>query len=175
MAVTAAAELQKIKGIGRMLSQRLLAAGVDSHSKLVDLGEEGLRQLPGIQPRTIPAILAQAAELAAAASAGAQARQQALAEHCGRLGEQVRELAAGHRERAGEPLEERAGKRFDKQVRKLLGGLERAAGQAGERTRRVTKSLAKVEKRLDALAGEDLKGLTRALKKARKPLKRFKA
>lgn len=175
MATTAVRELQKIKGIGRVLSQRLLAAGVDDHAKLAALGEEGLRQVPGIQPRAVPAILAQAAELAAAAAIGPEAQQQTLAEQCDRLRRQVQGLAARPQDAEEDQADERHGKRLDKQVRKLLVGLERAAGQAAERSRRVAKSLAKVEKRLDALAGQDLKDLTRVLKKARKPLKRFKS
>jgi hypothetical protein len=51
--------LQQIRGIGKLLAQKLIAAGNDSCAKVAALGEAGLKEFKGINPKAIPAILAQ--------------------------------------------------------------------------------------------------------------------
>ncbi|WP_318258643.1 helix-hairpin-helix domain-containing protein [Geobacter anodireducens] len=57
-------ELQKIRGIGEVLAKRLAEAGHDTFEKIAAAGEEGLRAIKGMNPRSVAAIVAQAAELA---------------------------------------------------------------------------------------------------------------
>ena len=42
-------ELQQIRGIGKVLAQRLIDAGNDSCAKVAALGEEGLKQFKGLK------------------------------------------------------------------------------------------------------------------------------
>jgi ribosomal protein S13 len=173
MGKTIQQELQKIKGIGAVLAQRLLEAGVDTPAKLAELGEEGLKQVRGINPRAIPAILEQARALAAEGTKDPEQRLQELEQTSLRIKDEVQRLVATAVENQGEKLLGKKGERLEKQLRKLLAGLERAQATLGARPKRAAKGLAKIEKNLGELSGEGVKALTRGLKQARKPLKRL--
>lgn len=175
MEMTIQKELQKIKGIGEVLAQRLVDAGIDSPAKLAEFGEEGLKQVRGINPRAIPAILEQAQSLATDASKNPEQKQQELQQTSLRIREEVQRLVAAALEAQGEKLLGKKGERLEKQLRKMLAGLEKANATLGARPKRTAKGLAKIEKRLGELAGESVKSLTQGLKKARKPLKRLGA
>ena len=166
-------ELQQIKGVGEVLAKRLVEAGFDSFAKIAGAGEEGLKKIRGINPRAIPSILEQAQRLTADAQEGPDARHLALKETAGRLQKQVQEMVATIRERLSNKLPEKKGIRLEKELDKLLNGLEKVQKQQGIRLKRAKKSLAKTGKRLEGLAESGIKGLTRGLKKARKPLKRL--
>lgn len=166
-------ELQQIKGVGAVLAQRLGEAGFDSFAKVAEAGEEGLKKISGINPRSIPSILEQAQRLAVDAKEGPDARHLALTETAERLQNQVRELVATIRERLPNKLPEKKGIRLEKEAVKLLKGLEKVQKRQGIRIKRAQKSLAKTGKRLEGLAESGIKGLTRGLKKARRPLKRI--
>ncbi|MHB1400539.1 MAG: helix-hairpin-helix domain-containing protein [Trichloromonadaceae bacterium] len=175
MEMTKQKELQKIKGIGAVLAQRLIEAGIDSPAKLAEMGEEGLKQLRGINPRMIPAILEQAQALAAEATMDPGNKLQELQQTSLRIKEEVQRLVAAALENQGEKLLGKKGERLEKQLRKLLAGLEQANATLGVRPKRTAKGLAKIEKRLGELTSEGVKALTQGLKKARKPLKRLGA
>jgi hypothetical protein len=166
-------ELQQLKGVGEVLAQRLAEAGFDSFVKIAEAGEEGLRRIRGINPRAIPSILEQAQKLAADIQEGPDTRHLAIQETSVRLQKQVQELAATIRERLADKLSEKKGVRLEKEVNKLLRGLEKVQKLQGIRLKRARKSLAKTGKRLEGLAESGIKGLTRSLRKARKPLKRI--
>ena len=173
MEKTVQQELQRIKGVGTVLAQRLVDAGLDDFAKVAEAGEEGLRSIRGMNPRAIPSILEQARELAGEVQAGPGERLLALREASKQLQKRVQELAADIRERKPDKLSGKKGERLEKEVAKLLEGLERVEKAQGVRFKRARKSLAKTGKRLDGMAEGGIKGLTRGLKKARKPLKRI--
>jgi ribosomal protein S13 len=166
-------ELQQIKGVGEVVAQRLVEAGFDSFAKVAEAGEEGLRNIRGINPRAIPAILEQAQKLAVDVQEGPDARHLAIRETSARLQKQVQELAAAIRERLSNKLPEKKGVRLEKEVSKLLKGLEKVQKLQGIRLKRARKSLARTGKRLEGLTESGIKSLTRSLRKARKPLKRI--
>ena len=175
MEMTIQKELQKIKGIGAVLAQRLLEAGIDSPAKLAEFGEEGLKQVKGINPRVISSILEQARTLAAEATKDSEQKLQELQQTSLRIKEEVQRLVAVTLETQGEKLLGKRGERLEKQLRKLLAGMEKANAALGARPKRAAKGLAKIEKRLGELADAGVKTLTQGLKKARKPLKRLGA
>lgn len=175
MQTTAQKTLQRIKGIGTVLAQRLVESGIDTPAKLAELGEEGLRQLRGINRRAVPAILAQAQTLAEGPPENSEQANELLRQSSLRLQAEVQRLVAAALENHGDKLAGKKGERLEKQMRKLLAGLERVNGALGAGSTRAAKGLSKVEKRLDALTGDSVKALTQGLKKARKPLKRFRA
>ncbi|MEJ2698106.1 MAG: helix-hairpin-helix domain-containing protein [Desulfuromonadales bacterium] len=166
-------ELQQLKGVGAVLAQRFIEAGLDSFNKVVETGEEGLRKIRGLNPRAIPSILEQARGLAGAAPAGPDERLLALRQTSEGLQKRVQELAATVRERRSGKLSVKKVERLDKEVSKLLKGLERVQKLQGIRFKRAQKGLAKTGKRLEGLSSDGIKGLTRGLKKARKSLKRI--
>ena len=56
-------ELQKLKGVGEILSRRFIEAGYDTFAKIAAAGEEGLRKVPGVNPRMLASIVAEAKAL----------------------------------------------------------------------------------------------------------------
>ena len=61
-----AADLQQLKGVGKVLADRLCAAGLDGFAEIARAGEEGLKKVSGINPRAAGSILEQAKRLAQA-------------------------------------------------------------------------------------------------------------
>lgn len=165
-------ELEKIKGIGAVLAKRLADAGHDTAAKVAAAGEEGLRKIKGINPRAIPSIVAQAAELAKEKGKEKAKLVEELKAAATTLREQVEGIARSVRDRFGDELQGKTAKKIEKEVLKVVGALERVEGRLGKRTRRAGKGLAKAERRLAGLADAGLKGVGKGLKKARKSLKR---
>ncbi len=60
-------ELQKLKGIGKVLAQRLIAASYSSIAKVAAAEEHGLKRIPGMNPKKVQTIVTQAREMTAAA------------------------------------------------------------------------------------------------------------
>lgn len=89
-----------------------------------------------------------------------------------RLEKQIQELAAAIRQRQVGKLSEKKEARLDKEMKRLLDGLERVKRQQRPRIKRVRKSLTKAGKKLSSMKKDGIKSLTRSFKKARKSLKR---
>ena len=53
-------ELQKLKGIGEILSQRLVEASYDTISKVAAAEEKGLERIAGMNPQKLRSIVTQA-------------------------------------------------------------------------------------------------------------------
>jgi len=60
-------ELQKLKGIGEVLSRRLIEASYDTIAKVAAAEEHGLKEIPGLNPRKVRSIVTQAREMTSAA------------------------------------------------------------------------------------------------------------
>lgn len=60
-------ELQKLKGIGKLLSQRLVEASYSTIARVAAAEERGLKRIPGMNPQKVRLIVTQAREMAAAA------------------------------------------------------------------------------------------------------------
>jgi len=60
-------ELQKLKGIGKVLSQRLVEASYSTIAKVAAAEENGLKRIPGMNPQKVRSIVTQAREMTAAA------------------------------------------------------------------------------------------------------------
>jgi len=60
-------ELQELKGIGKVLAQRLIAASYSSIEKVAAAEEYGLKRIPGMTPKKVRSIVTQAREMTAAA------------------------------------------------------------------------------------------------------------
>jgi predicted flap endonuclease-1-like 5' DNA nuclease len=56
-------ELQKLKGIGDVLSRRLIEASYDTIAKVAAAGEKGLERIAGMNPQKIHDILTQARKM----------------------------------------------------------------------------------------------------------------
>lgn len=174
MSITAK-DLQKIRGIGEVLSRRLLAEGHDSFSKIVQLGEDGLKKVTGINPHAIPSILQQAASLAVEEDSDRAVRIKALQDSIGALRNSVQDLTASARERFTEKLAGKTGLKLTEYLVRFIDALEKAENGAEKRIKKTGKGLLKAEQRLEGLADTGLKELRKGLKKARKALQKVTA
>jgi len=60
-------ELQKLKGIGAVLSQRLVEASYDTIAKVAAAEEKGLERITALNPQKLKDIVAQARQMTGAA------------------------------------------------------------------------------------------------------------
>lgn len=170
-----AKEMQRIRGIGEALAPRLLEAGHDTFAKIVALGPDGLRQIKGVNPGAIPAILEQAARLAAEAGSDRTARVAALRKSAATLRQSVQTLTLSARDRFGNKLSGKTGRKLTEAVVRFIGAAEKIESGAHKGVKRTGKGLVKAEQRLEGLAEAGLKALRKGLKKARKALQRVQA
>lgn len=168
-------ELQQIRGIGAVLARRLIDAGNDSCAKVAALGDEGLKQFKGINPKAIPSILEQAAQLAKPEVNDREARIAALKAHAATLRQSVQDLTVSAKERFAEKLSGKTGKKLTEALVGVIDALGKIEVGARKRLKRTGKGLAKAQKRLDGLAAARLKDVHKGLKKARKALQRVQA
>jgi hypothetical protein len=151
---------------------RLVEAGYDTFAKVAAAGEEGLKKIPGINPRLVPSIVEQAGKLAGEAQATRAQKVDALKRNAAVLKEQVQGVALRVRDSFSEEAAGKAGRKVEKEILKLITSLEKVEGKLDTRVKRAGKGLAKAEQRLASLADAGLADIGRGLKKARKSLKR---
>ncbi len=56
-------ELQKLKGIGKVLSQRLVESSYDTIAKVAAAEEKGLARIAGMNPKTVRSMMTEARKL----------------------------------------------------------------------------------------------------------------
>ncbi|HBA88152.1 MAG TPA: hypothetical protein DCZ75_09265 [Geobacter sp.] len=169
--VTKPADLQRIKGVGRVLGKRLYETGLDSFEKIAQTGEEELSKVRGITHRNVKSILDQARELTEAEPTAREERVKALKQLRSEVSEKVQTLAEGTRARFQEEVAGKSGKKLSADLNKVLNVLEKIgeSGKSGKRcSKRAAKALGKAEKRIAGLEEASLKKVRKGLKKARK-------
>jgi helix-hairpin-helix protein len=167
--------LQQLKGIGDVLAARLVAAGLDTFAKVAAAREDELREMPGINPRLIPSIIAQAADLAAQAANGRAGKVAELKQLAASLKEKVQEIALSVRDRFQDEIAGKTGRKLEKEIVKVISSLEKVEQRMETKVKKSGKGLVKAERRLEGLAEAGLKKVDKGLKKARKSLKRIYA
>jgi ERCC4-type nuclease len=55
--------LQELKGIGKVLSRRLIEASYNSIAKVAAAEEHGLKRIPGMNPQKVRSVVTQAREM----------------------------------------------------------------------------------------------------------------
>ncbi len=168
-------ELQKLKGVGEILSRRFIEAGYDSFAKIAKAGEEGLRKVPGVNPRMLASIVAQAGALAGASVQDRAKRATELKLKAASLKEQVQGIALSVRDRFKDEAAGAAGKKVEKEILKVISTLETVEGKLETRVKKAGKGLVKAERKLEGLTVSGLKQVGKGLKKARKSLKKVVA
>ncbi len=169
------AELQKLRGVGEVLSARLVDAGYDTFAKVAAAGEEGVKKIPGINPRLVPSIVEQAGQLAGEAQTTRTQKVEALKRNASVLKEQVQGIALRVRDAFPHEAAGKEGRKTEKEILKVIDSLEKVEGKLDTRVKRARKGLAKAEKRLADLTDAGLADIGKGLKKARKSLKRVLA
>lgn len=170
-----ARELQKLKGVGEVLSRRFMEAGYDTFARIVEAGEEGLRKIPGVNPRMLGSIVAQAGELAGESKKNRAQRVDALRLKAESLKERVQGIALSVRDRFRDEVAGEAGRKVEKEILKVITTLEKVEGKLETRVKKAGKGLAKAERKLEELSLSGLKKVGKGLRKARKSLKKVVA
>ncbi len=168
-------ELQKIQGVGEVLSRRFLEAGYDSFAKIAAAGEEGVRKIPGVNPRVLGSIVAQARVLAGDAEKVGTKRAEELKVRAAALKEQIQAIAVSVRDRFKDEVAGKAGRNVEKEILKVTAVLEKVEGKLDTRVKKAGKGLIKAEKKLEGLTVSGLGKVGKGLKKTRKSLKRVLA
>lgn len=165
-------DLVRIKGIGEVLAGRLVEAGLDNCEKIAAAGPEALGRIRGVNRRMVPAILAQAAQIAGTAPAVSPEGGAGLREAAERLRQKVEGVAHAVNERfSGEDPGRRA-KKVEKQILKLIELLDRIVANPERRPKKIGRRLAKAEGRLDGIEGLEPAEIARKLKKNRRKLRK---
>jgi DNA anti-recombination protein RmuC len=168
-------ELRKIKGIGEVLSKRLIEAGYDTFDKIAAAGEAGLKKIRGLNRPQIKPIIDQAAALARGSDKKKARRVKDLKAAAATIRGQVEGLARRVKDRFGDQLTEKHREKIEKQLLKMTAALDKVKGNLESRVKPEAKGLAKAEKQLAGV----LDGTTgpmefiRGLKKARRSLKKI--
>jgi ERCC4-type nuclease len=165
-------EVNQLRGVGKVLSGRLVEAGYDSFAKVAAAGEEGLKQVKGINQRVISAILEQASQLAEEGRTTKEQKVEALRQRLAGLKEQVQGIALRVRESFPEEIAGKSGKQVEKQIMKLVSSLEKVEKKLETRVKKAGKGIAKAGKRIALLAEAGVADTGKGLKKARKSLKK---
>lgn len=165
-----ARELQQLKGVGAVLAGRLLEAGHDSFAKIVRLGESGLKEIKGINPKAIPDIIAQAVRLNEQQPAARDQKVAFVNESLHSLRRVVQELTGSARDRFSEKLAGKSGRKLTESLVRFIDAVEKLEDKAGKKVKRSGKAVMKAEQQLGGLADSGLQELRAGLKKARKAL-----
>lgn len=173
--VQTAADLQQLKGVGAILAKRLFDAGFDSFDKIALAGEEGLKRVRGISPRSIGSLVEQAKQLSHAPEPGHPEREEAVKRQLSEVREKIQTLAESARGRFQQDLAGKSGKKLSSDLIRIEDALVKMDGVGKKRSKRAGKALTKAEKRIAGLEDAGLKKIHKGLKRARKAvLKAFK-
>ncbi len=168
-------ELQKLKGVGEILSRRLVEAGHDTFAKVAATGESGLKKIRGINPIMIQPILAQAKELLHGAEQNRTDIVKGLKHKTDIIKVQVQEISLNIRERFKYEIAGKVGRKLEKSIVKVISSLESVEGQLERKVKKSAKGLVKAETHLSSLVDARFKKIGKGLRKARQSLKRVYA
>lgn len=165
-----AKELRKIRGIGGVLAVRLVDAGLDTHEKVAAAGDDDLRRIRGMNPHAVASIREQAARLGQSAGESREERIVRLKAEAGELKVKVAALAVDLRERFGEGLEGKKGRKLEKEIFRLMDRLGRMEDGGELKPNRTRRALEKSRRRLEGVEGCGVKRTRKGLKRARRAL-----
>jgi SMC interacting uncharacterized protein involved in chromosome segregation len=165
-------ELQKLKGIGEILARRFFEAGYDTPAKIAAAGEEDLRKIPGVNPRMLSQIIAQAGLLAEEEKKSREEKIEELKSLAASMKTRINDLAHDVRDRFREEITGKTGGKVEKEIRKFVLSLEKIEGKLPSRAKKAAKGLVKAEKRISSLSDSGLAEIDTIVRKARKSLKK---
>lgn len=163
-------ELQKLKGVGKAVSKRLVAAGFDSFAAVIAAGEGGLNKIQGLNPVMIQSLLAQAQAMRGEIQKSKGEKIEELKQQAESLKVQVQLIALNIRDRLKAGISGKTGRKLEKDIVKVISSLQKVEGKLESKVKKAGKGLLKAEKRLANLADAKLKRVSKGLRKARKSL-----
>ena len=168
MMVQSTADLKQLKGVGMILGKRLYDAGFDSFSKIAQAGEEGLKKVRGISPRSIGTIVEQARQLAGMDDREETHAQETVQVRVTEVRERIETLAQTTRDRFSEKMSGKCGRKLAADLTRIEDALVQIHGFGEKRSKRAGKALVKAEKTVTGLEDASLKKVRKRLKRAKK-------
>jgi len=165
-------ELQQLKGVGEILSLRLVEEGLDSFAKIAEAGSAGLSKVKGINPRMVESIVEQARSLAETSAVDKETQLKDLRQAISKLRDSVQTIAATARDRFQEELAGKTGRKLTKDLIQVVESLEKIDQKLPKRSKRAGKGLLKAEQRLIELGEASVASLCKGMKKTRKTLQK---
>ncbi|MBN1142591.1 MAG: helix-hairpin-helix domain-containing protein [Deltaproteobacteria bacterium] len=166
-------ELLKIKGVGAVTAEKLVAAGFDSPAKIAGAAAEELQAVPGLRGNLIPSLQEEAGKVAEGKTSKTEVSPESLLlqiEHLKMLLEGLEADIHTHFPAGGE---EKQPKKQVKEVHRFLGTLDRVETALAEQLQSFSKRLTKAGARLSNIREGGLEGLRDGLKQARKDLEKI--
>ncbi|GFO61540.1 hypothetical protein GMST_38650 [Geomonas silvestris] len=163
-------DLLQLKGVGKVLAQRLGEAGLGSFAAIAEAGAPGLQRVAGISPSRVNSLLEQARQRTAAPLDQAHSPKEALQQRLDQVKEHLQALAEKTREQFADRLAGKQGRKLAGDLVRIDDALNRLGDGGRKGAKRAAKALDKVEKRVTDLDGISLKKVHKRLKKARKTL-----
>lgn len=163
-----------IKGVGEIMAKRFVKAGYDTFDRIVAAGEEGLKSIQGMNPKTIPSIIKYAGALAAEVSAARDKKVAELKKAVADIRRQVDSMSETLKSPRGEGMRGKSGKRIETELHKMITVLEKTESKLGKRLKRAGKGLTKAGNSLSGLSPDmEADAIECKLKKARKSLRKI--
>lgn len=159
--VQSAADLQSLRGVGKVLAKRLQEAGLTSFSSIAQAGEVGLGKVRGINPRAAGAILEQAKQLSKAEQLVHAVDDQTVRERLSGVRERIQSIARATRNRFQDRLTGKCGKKLTSDLVRIEDTLAKMSKGGPKRSKRIGKALSKVERRLAGLEDSGLKKVSK--------------
>jgi ribosomal protein S13 len=164
-------QLQQIKGIGAVLAQRLVEAGIDSFERLAGASEAEMLAIKGMLASNIPVLQEQAREFAVAIHAvKTEANLKQMLEDAERLREGMENLVLKLRDQQPENDDSKVQRNLRKEITRILATLERVESSLSDQFKRIGRKLAKAEAKLTVVAQDDVEALTKGLRDSRKTI-----
>lgn len=164
-------QLQQIKGVGEVLATRLAEAGFDSLARFAGATAGELAGIKGLLATSLPALQAQARELAAAAGPVADEKSLGdMLENAERLRAGIAALVLKLRDQYDENDDGKGLRQLRKEITRVLANLEKVEATLSDQLRRLSKKLSKADARLNTVAQDDLAALTKGLRQTRKTI-----
>lgn len=167
--------LQKLNGVGEILSKRFVKTGYDTITKVAAAGEQGLKTISGLNPRMIQPILAQAGEMIREKSNIKAVKITELKQQFNLIKVQLELIALSVRDRFQNESTDKSCKKLERALAKVTSSLEKVKAKLEKKVKKAGKGLMNAEKRLAHLTEAKPNEIDKGLKKARKSLQRVYA
>lgn len=166
-------ELQRIRGIGKILARRFCESGYGTPACIAAATEEELRKIPGVNPRMISSMICEAASLSGPATT--DPGLQGLAPQVARLRAAVAAVSLNVVSRIDVEKQGKGAKKLEKETQQLQQVLTALENTADRKMKRLAKVLAKGEKRVASLSERKPGRVAKGFRKTRKRLEEIYA
>ena len=167
---TKSSNFKKIEGIGNVLADRLMKAGMMTFEDIANASPEALQSVEGVQEMNIAVLQEQARTLANEEQQNHELQLKVLLENTERLKNDIKTLVGHLRDAALNNPSRRSAKNMRKEISRVMAALDLVESSLFSQMQRLGKGLAKADEKLAAVKNGTQEEIIEGLKKARKKL-----